>query len=64
MFDILESNFRLLSPIVRHFFQLRKLNKAYLSVMEVRRNPDWVSLRLAKLIGLLSQVGIDVMIAL
>ena len=66
MFDILESNFRLLSPIVWHFFQLavKKLNKAYLSVMEVRCNPDWVSLGPAKLIGLLSQVGIDVMIAL
>lgn len=48
------------------FFQLtvKKLNKAYLSLMEVRCNPDWVSLRPAKLIGLLSQVGIDVMIAL
>ena len=66
MFDILESNFRLLSPIVWHFFQLavKKLNKAYLSVMEVRCNPDWVSLGPAKLIGLLSQVGIDVMFAL
>lgn len=48
------------------FFQLtvKKLNKAYLSLMKVRCNPDWVSLRPAKLIGLLSQVGIGVMIAL